>query len=320
MPLISIIVPVYNAEKYIHKCLDSILAQTHTNWEAILVDDGSPDNCGAICDEYAAKDNRFKVIHQENGGVSVARQTGLDNTQGEYVIHCDPDDWVEANMLEEMLKCAIENNADMVICDFIEEYHNHSIRNSQNIKTTNSKLLRNKLLQAEIFGALWNKLIKKDCIKNINFTPANIFYSEDELFIVRTLNQEISVAYLNRPFYHYNRTDSSSITNNVNDKLICSKIAVVNEYEKFIDINEVDKLYEMKYHVLKLLFYSRKFKELNNLYPEIHAEIIKRNAKHNFAHPIGFFMAMSLRGFPRTSYLLFKINNRLVTLKGLFHI
>ncbi len=79
MQLISIIVPIYNTEKYLSKCLDSIIAQTYTNWEAILIDDGSPDNCGMICDEYALKDNRFKVIHQSNGGVSVARQTGLDN-------------------------------------------------------------------------------------------------------------------------------------------------------------------------------------------------------------------------------------------------
>ena len=174
-------------------------------------------------------------------------------------------------------------------------------------------------MQAEIFGALWNKLIKKDCIKNINFTPANISYSEDELFIVRTLNQDISVTYLNKPLYHYNRTGSSSITNNVNDKLISSKIAVVNEYEKFIDINEVDKLYEMKYHVLKLLFYSRKFKELKNLYADIHSEIIKRNTKYRFTYPIGFCMAMALRGFPRISYLLFKINNRLVVLKNIYN-
>ena len=88
--LIGVIVPVYNTEKYIRKCLDSIIAQTYTNWEAILVNDGSTDNSGKICDEYAAKDNRFKVIHQENGGVSVARQTGLDNATGDYIIHCDP--------------------------------------------------------------------------------------------------------------------------------------------------------------------------------------------------------------------------------------
>lgn len=315
MPLISIIIPVYNAELYIRKCLDSILAQTHTCWEAILVNDGSPDNCGDICDEYAAKDNRFKAIHQANGGVSVARQTGLDNAKGEYIIHCDPDDWVEPNMLEEMQRCATANNADMVICDFIEEHKGYSIRHSQNIEIkTNSKYIRDKLLKDELFGVLWNKLIKKNCIKNIKFTPTDISYSEDELFIIRALNQEMAITYLDKPLYHYNRIYRSSITNNVNDRLIRSKIIVIGEYEKFINTIELDNLYEMKYHVLRLLFYSRKFKELKYIYPEIHEKIIKRNIKYHFTRPIGFWLAMALKGLPRISYLLFKINNRLVAL------
>ena len=118
--MVSIIVPIYKAEKYIRQCLDSILAQTYTKWEAILVNDGSPDNSGKICNEYANKDNRFRVIHQQNGGVSVARQTGLDNVTGNYIIHCDPDDWIDPNMLEDLISKAKEENADMVICDFLE--------------------------------------------------------------------------------------------------------------------------------------------------------------------------------------------------------
>ena len=119
--VVSIIVPVYKAEKYIHQCIDSLLAQTYSNIEVILVDDGSPDNCGKICDEYAAKDCRVKVIHQQNGGVSVARQTGIDHATGEYSIHADPDDWVELNMIEELVAKAVADNADMVICDYISE-------------------------------------------------------------------------------------------------------------------------------------------------------------------------------------------------------
>ena len=98
-PKISIISPVYNAEPYIVKCLDSILAQTFESWELILVDDGSLDRSGNICDEYAAKDSRIVVIHKKNEGVGAARQTGMDNATGEYIIHVDPDDWVESDML-----------------------------------------------------------------------------------------------------------------------------------------------------------------------------------------------------------------------------
>lgn len=102
MPKVSIIVPVYKAEGYLHRCVDSILAQTFTDWELLLIDDGSPDRSGEICDEYAQKDSRVRVIHKENGGVSSARQRGQDEACGEYTIHVDPDDWVEPTMLEEL--------------------------------------------------------------------------------------------------------------------------------------------------------------------------------------------------------------------------
>ena len=118
VPEISVIVPVYKAEKYLHKCVDSLLAQTFPNFEILLIDDGSPDNSGKYCDEFALKDNRIRVFHKENGGVSSARQFGLDNARGEYVIHADPDDWVETDMLDDLYKKAIEDDADMVICDF----------------------------------------------------------------------------------------------------------------------------------------------------------------------------------------------------------
>ena len=117
-PKISVIVPVYKAEDYLHRCVDSILVQTFTDFELILVDDGSPDGSGVLCDKYAQIDKRVKVIHKENGGVASARQCGIDNACSEYTIHADPDDWVEPNMLEELYNKAKESKADMVICDF----------------------------------------------------------------------------------------------------------------------------------------------------------------------------------------------------------
>ena len=116
MELISVIVPVYKVEKYLRECVDSILAQTYTNLEIILVDDGSPDNCGKICDEYAQNDSRIKVIHQENGGLSAARNAGLDIATGKYIGFVDSDDYAELNMFEELHKRIIENNADLSIC------------------------------------------------------------------------------------------------------------------------------------------------------------------------------------------------------------
>ncbi len=117
-PKVSVIVPVYKAEKYIHRCLGSLVNQTLHDIEIILVDDGSPDNSRKICDDYAAKDNRIKVIHKENGGVSSARNAGIKAATGEYSIHCDPDDWVELTAYEKLYNKAKETDADMVVCDY----------------------------------------------------------------------------------------------------------------------------------------------------------------------------------------------------------
>ena len=102
LPKVSVIVPIYKAEAYLNKCVDSLLVQTLKDFELLLIDDGSPDNSGEICDRYAQKDSRVRVFHKENGGVSSARQCGIDNAYGEYTIHTDPDDWVESTMLEEL--------------------------------------------------------------------------------------------------------------------------------------------------------------------------------------------------------------------------
>ena len=120
-PKVSVIVPIYKAESYLYKCIDSLLTQKLADIEILLIDDGSPDGSGMICDEYARKDSRVKVFHKSNGGVASARQCGLDHACGEYVIHADPDDWVESDMLQSLYEKAVEEDADMVICDFYYE-------------------------------------------------------------------------------------------------------------------------------------------------------------------------------------------------------
>lgn len=122
MPAISVIVPVYKVEKYIHRCVDSILGQTFTDFELILVDDGSPDNCGAICDEYAAKDSRIAVIHQENGGLSAARNAGIDwafaNSDSQWLSFIDSDDWVHPQYLEQLHQAAMSQHCELAVCGF----------------------------------------------------------------------------------------------------------------------------------------------------------------------------------------------------------
>ena len=118
IPKISVIIPVYNAEKYLYRCIDSVLAQTYQDFELLLIDDGSKDSSGAICDEYAAKDARVRVFHKENGGVSSARNVGLDHARGEWITFVDADDWISMDWLKEMMT---HSDSDLVIADFVVE-------------------------------------------------------------------------------------------------------------------------------------------------------------------------------------------------------
>lgn len=309
MQLISVIVPIYNTEKYLPKCIDSILAQTHTNWEAILVDDGSPDYCGKICDEYAAKDKRFKVIHQKNGGVSVARQTGLDNATGDYIIHCDPDDWIEPTMLEDMLKCSISNNADMVICDYIIEKDGEIEYSKQNLpENPDAKDVISRIINEQLHGSLCNKLVRRECCHGLAFYPTNVYLAEDELFNIRLLAKGIKVTYLPKAFYHYKMDNYSSACQSRNVKIVSSRIITVKEYEKILDKKEYDDFFVIKKRILTTLFLSRNTKGIKNLFNETAARIIKQHNRYNPKLPLGYFLALALKGRPVLAYYLYQIN------------
>lgn len=214
-PKISIIVPIYNAEIYLRRCIDSILSQNFQDFEILLIDDGSPDKSGNICDEYATKDNRIRVFHKENGGVSSARQYGINNAKGEYTIHIDPDDWVESNMLYDLYEKSKKEDADIVICDFYIEGEKNATYKKQYIGNTNQNTLKN-ILNGKVIGTLWNKLIKNNLYRkyNIHFIQ-DINYCEDVLILAQLLIIEhLKVSYLNKALYHYNITNNNSITQN----------------------------------------------------------------------------------------------------------
>ncbi len=228
-PEVSVIVPVYNAEKYLRKCVDSLLAQTFRYFEVILVDDGSPDRSGAICDEYAEKDPRVRVFHKENGGVSSARQCGLDHARGEYTIHADPDDWVEPNMLEELYAKAKAEDADMVICDYYVEFGKKTELKRQQPSALDSETVLREMFQ-RLHGSLCNKLVKRACYKDFQISfPPEIHYSEDLYVVVSLLLHPIKVAYIPRAFYHYNQTANPNSI---------SRSAGKRTYEWFVAANE----------------------------------------------------------------------------------
>ena len=204
-PKISVIVPVYKAEAYLHRCVDSLLAQTFTDFEILLIDDGSPDRSGEICDEYARKDSRVRVFHKENGGVSSARQCGMDHAQGEYTIHADPDDWVEPTMLEELYKKAKEEDADMVICDFYEERKNKTIYVRQQPSSLDHETVLCELFQ-QLHGSCWNKLVRRACYREFGVRfPEELTFCEDLFVNACLVSNDIRIAYLGKAFYHYDQ-------------------------------------------------------------------------------------------------------------------
>lgn len=317
---VSIIVPVYNAEKYIRQCLDSVLAQTLTAWEAILVDDGSTDRSGQICDEYATRDSRFRVIHQPNGGVSIARQTGIDNATGEYTIHCDPDDWMESTMLEEMVGTAEATESDMVICDYYTDSRYDRTYCSQNLplRPDTEDVLRRLLFQ-QLHGSCWNKLVKRVCYKGIGFYPSHICVFEDELFFCRLLTRNIKtkIAYLPKTLYHYRIDNDASICHIVSMKSIKSAVDVLEEKQKLV-VGDTrfsnEDFYSNKKNILWMTILGKCFNICLTMYPEIQARVIMEGIPYKIKTPVSSCLSIALRGYPRIAYRLYIINIQLINI------
>lgn len=211
MPKLSIIVPVYKVEQYIHKCVDSILNQTFTDFELILVDDGSPDNCGKICDEYAQKDERVRVIHKENGGVSSARNMGIDDAKGEYISFIDPDDWIELNMYEEIFNYVDENKMDIACFEVYEVKGNKC---SAHYRFESNKVFEKEealfdILVDVIDNSPCNKFYKKSVWENVRFPIGRRF--EDVATIYKTFHKSTKVGYVKNAFYYYLKREGSAI-------------------------------------------------------------------------------------------------------------
>lgn len=221
-PLISIIVPVYNVERYLSECLDSILSQTFTDFEIIAVDDGSSDNCGKILDEYSQKDKRIKVIHKENGGVSSARNVGLDMASGEYVGFVDPDDKIFPDMYEQLYNEAVTGDYDIVQCGCVKinesgEVVSYIACNEERIYTNVDEALC-ALFEQVIINSVWSKMYKSDVIKNVRFMH-ELRVAEDGLFVHNCLMKAQRVKIINKCYYSYLVSDSSVTHSKVSEKV-----------------------------------------------------------------------------------------------------
>ena len=230
-PKISVIVPVYNTEKYLHRCIDSILSQTFTDFELLLIDDGSKDSSGAICDEYAAKDNRVRVFHKENGGVSSARNLGLDNAKGDWITFVDSDDWLELLALKSMIEVA---DADLVIGSISFEHNSTigtfpvlgKISGSDYFKIIAQNIDHNSICSPCV------KLFKTSIIRccSIKFDE-NLCFGEDSLFVKNYLLNANSLRSIDYLCYHY-----QDIGDDIYQKYSKSFQPIINYYNEMVEI------------------------------------------------------------------------------------
>lgn len=210
--MVSIIVPIYNVEDYIRECIDSILVQTYPDFELILVDDGSPDDCGRICDEYAERDRRIIVIHKKNGGLTSARNAGLSKASGEWIMHVDGDDWVEPDMLESLIEAARVTGADLVFGDFLSDRPSEAYKKLPTWSSDKRESMSNYM--AYTMTTIWGSIANRSLyIDNSLKSPENISYCEDFHLIVRLCHFAKKIVNVHRPFYHYRYRPTSIMSN-----------------------------------------------------------------------------------------------------------
>ena len=219
MKKISVIVPIYNVEKFLPQCLDSLLTQTLTELEIICVNDGSPDNCSKILDDYIKKDNRIIVINKKNEGVSVARNTGIKYASGEYISFVDPDDWVEADFYQNLYKVAKESQADIVGMGFCSVKNNKkkTLHSVKEIKTASTPEEKFKIFKMPSNNYVWNKIYKKDMIiKNELFFPIGMCY-EDIIWSSQAMEFSNLAVMIPSVGYNYRHNNNSIVNTTYSD-------------------------------------------------------------------------------------------------------
>jgi glycosyltransferase involved in cell wall biosynthesis len=283
MPKVSIIVPIYNVEKYLYKCIDSILDQTFSDFELLLVNDGSPDTCGEICNEYAKKDKRIKVIHKENGGLADARNAGLDIATGEYIGFVDSDDFIESDMYEKLLNACMLNEASISMCGRYNVFENElkPLFSFNGIKVWNSKEAIERLLTWDnIDSSACDKLFKKDLFHNIRFPVGK--YNEDIFVMTKILSKANKIVHIGvSKYYYYHRTNSittETFSEKKMDLIDASKKVLDFVIEKYPDVRSKAVSFHLKgiIHLVRIL----QSNELKTKYPYAYEklnELLRQN-------------------------------------------
>lgn len=286
-PKVSVIIPVFKAENDIARCCQALLGQTLDNIEYVFVDDCSPDNSVAIIEktleEYPHRKPAMKILHQpKNMGVSACRQLGLDNASGEYVIHCDSDDWPEMDMYETLYNIAIKEDAEVVCCDYIVEYESKSIV----VRFPDEFVCRPSFNTDPIEGAVWNKLISKkliDCCGAEFYQGINL--GEDFGFVTPCRIMSRKNVVVHKPLYHYNQLNQNSLTHNYSKEYFMQVVDLAKRTEAYFTKHGLAKEYkrELCYMKFKSKMYFLVFSEVRDvklwksLFPECHKYICSYN-------------------------------------------
>ncbi|MGN0521377.1 MAG: glycosyltransferase [Eubacterium sp.] len=263
--MISIIVPIYNVEEYIRQCVDSITAQTLGDIEIILVDDGSPDSCPQICDEYAKKDSRVKVVHKENGGLMSARQAGLRAASGSYVGFVDGDDRIEPDMYERFAQAIEKYSPDIAVCEFIYSYSDKEEVSSQSFSKPfytkeelmsdiyPSMLFANRFYHYGVMPSCWSKIYKKELLeKHLFSVDTRITIGEDAAFTYPCLLDAQSAAYVDKALYHY-RINPKSMTQAYSDTVQDKILIPYNILKEYLKASCYDYSSQLDYYLIYLI-------------------------------------------------------------------
>lgn len=255
-PLISVIVPVYGVESFLDKCVFSVVNQTYTNLEIILVDDGSPDSCGEMCDTWAKKDKRIQVIHKTNGGLSDARNAGLAVATGSLIGFIDSDDWIESAFFERLYEVMTTCNADVAECatQFVDE--KGSVLRTRKVATENTDRLasmRRLILEDGVYQTVWDKLYRREIVQGIPFEVGK--YNEDEFWTYQVLMRANSIAFVSVPLYNYLQRSGSIIGTGYNMRRLdglnarFQRMQRLQEYSELADLSCQQFILDCMWHL-----------------------------------------------------------------------
>lgn len=267
---ISIIVPIYNAEGFLKETIESILSQSFSNFELLLINDGSTDQSQLLCENYLNLDQRVKLINKDNGGVSSARNSGIKNAKGTFVYHVDADDVLSSNALMHMYNHAIKTNTDITVANYIVRYANNDEKVIKQTATQSSEEFLQGMLLGKYHAGLWNKLIRKSCYQDL-FFDEEVNCMEDKLILTQMLLKWPTLSFLDFEVYTYIQR-STSITNNINARTIASVKRVIDKIDYLLHESKIFSaaLVKMKLDFkIKLLNNTEEKEQLINEFSEV---------------------------------------------------